>query len=109
MELIVGLNASYVLSESVRDYLTDCGITHLAHAHNLEGDIHSPNYWYSASDLHLAGDWSEKWTVFVKHLTHGGIKIMNSEESLLWMSLLWMHNQKNGMGTAKRAYDLHHI
>ena len=35
---IAGLNSSYLLSEDLRDYLVDYGISNLAEAHNLEGD-----------------------------------------------------------------------
>ena len=34
---IAGLNSQYILSEELREYLTDLGITYLAHALNLDG------------------------------------------------------------------------
>ena len=98
---IPGLNAPFLLSDGLRDYLTDYGITHLTHAQNLDGEAQGPNYWYTAEDLHLAGEWVEKWSDFVQGLSHGGIKIHNTEDTLLWLQ-----NPKNGMVTANSAYEL---
>ena len=38
---------------------------------------------------------------FFKGLSHGGIKIGNFEDSLLWM-----YDKKSGMVTARKAYEL---
>ena len=38
---------------------------------------------------------------FVKGLTHGGIKIGNNEDSLLWM-----FDKKSGVVSARKAYEL---
>ena len=98
MDPIVGLDTSYILSESLRDYLTNYGITYLAKAQNLEGDTCGLNYWYSASDLHLGAEWVEQWTDFIKYLTHGGIKIRNAEDSFLWMynkKMLWLLQEEH--------------
>ena len=56
--------------------------------------------WYTASDLYLGGDWAEQWSTYVKGLTHGGIRIGISEDTLLWM-----YDKQLGMVTTKRAYD----
>ena len=45
--------------------------------------------------------WADLWTSFFKGLSHGGIKIRNFEDSLLWM-----YDKKSGMVTAKKAYEL---
>ena len=49
----------------------------------------------------MGGHWADLWTTFVKGLSHGGIKLRNSENSLLWM-----YDKKSGLVLAKRAYDL---
>ena len=53
---IASLNTQYLLSEDLRDYLTDLGITKLAQAQNLDTCGHDCNRWYIASDLYLGGD-----------------------------------------------------
>ena len=49
----------------------------------------------------MGGEWVEQWSAYVKGLSHGGIRIGNSEETLLWM-----FDKKLGKVTIKRAYDL---
>ena len=98
---IAGLNAQYLLFEDLRDYLADLGITKLAQAQNLEVYGHEFNCWYTASYLNLGDDWVLQWSTYVKFLSHGGIRIGNSEDTLLWM-----FEKKLGKVTAKMAYDL---
>ena len=94
-------NLWYILSEELKDYLTDMGISYLAQAQNLDvGGTDKPN-WYTATDLLLGGDWAAQWSSYVKGLTHGGIRIGNDEDKLLWM-----YDEQRGMVTAKKAYDL---
>ena len=81
-----------MLSEGLREYLCDFGITQLSQARNLDFGSNNQDYWYSTADLNLGGIWKEQWTEFVKGLTHGGIKIGPIDDTLLWM-----HNKKNGM------------
>ena len=57
--------------------------------------------WYSATDLILGGDWAAQWCSYVKGLTHGGIRIGNAADKLLWM-----FDEQQGSVTAKKAYDL---
>ena len=83
MDPIVGLNSQYLLSEELRDYLNDLGISNLARAQNLNVCGHDGYYWYTASDLYLGGEWAEQWSTYVKGLTHGGIRIGTSEDTLL--------------------------
>ena len=66
---IAGLNSQYILSKELRHYLTDLGITHLAHALNLEGCRLDGTVWYSASDLLLGGIWADQWTSWVNPRT----------------------------------------
>ena len=51
-------NSLYFLSEELRDYLTDLGITYLAQAQNWDVCATDGPNWYSASDLLLGGDWA---------------------------------------------------
>ena len=65
---IAGLNSQYLLSEELRDYLNDLGISNLAQAQNLDDCGHDGFNWYTASDLYLGGDWAEQWSTYVKGL-----------------------------------------
>ena len=98
---IAGHNSQYILSEELREYLTDLGITYLAQAHNLDGCGLGGTHWYSASDLLLGGEWASQWTSYVNGLSHGGIRIGLSEDRLLWM-----FDEQRGKVTAKKAYEL---
>ena len=77
------------------------GITYLAQAQNLDVcGTEGPN-WYYATDMLLGGDWAVQWSSYVMGLTHGGIRIVNVEDKLLWM-----YDEQMGMVTAKKAYEL---
>ena len=95
---IAGLDSSYLLPANLRDYLTDFGISNLAQDLNLEGYSKGFNCWYSSTDLNLGGVWDELWSSFTKGLSHGGIKIGNHEDSLLWM-----FDKTSGMVSAKKT------
>ena len=85
VEPIAGPNSLHLLSKELRDYLNGLGISFLAQAQNLDVcDSEGPK-WYSATDLLLGGDWAAQWCSYVKGLTHGGIRIGNAEDKLLWM------------------------
>ena len=58
------------------------------------------NCRYSTSDLDRGVIWDDLWMSFFKGLSHGGIKIRNSEDSLLWM-----YDKKLGMVTIKKSYE----
>ena len=55
----------------------------------------------SAHDLDLGGEWVDRWTSFVKGLSHGGIKISEVEDSLLRL-----YDKVSGKVSTKKAYDL---
>ena len=80
---IAGHNLQYILSEELREYLTDLGITYLAQAHNQDGCGLDGTGWYSTSDLLLGGEWATQWSSYVKGLSHGGIRIGHTEDRLL--------------------------
>ena len=94
-------NSHYLLSEELRDYLYDLGISNLAQAQNLGVCGPDGSNWYTAYDLYLGGDWADQWCSYVKGLTHGGIRIGTAEDKLLWM-----YDNQLGVVTAKKAYDL---
>ena len=50
---------------------------------------------------YLGGDWVVQWCLYVKGLTHGGIRIGTAEDKLLWM-----YDNQLGVVTAKKSYDL---
>ena len=58
MDPIARVNASYLLSDGLREYLC---ITHLAQAQNLEYGTDGHEYWYTAADLNLGGIWEDQW------------------------------------------------
>ena len=97
---IAGHNSLYFLSEELREYLTDLGITYLTQAQNLEVCGTDAPDWYSASYLLLGGDWAAQWSSYVKGLTHGGIRIGHTEEKMLWM-----FDEQMRKVIAKKAYD----
>ena len=101
IDLIVGLNYSFILSKDLRSYLVDYGICILNNAQNEEGGRDSRSYWLSAEDLELEGIWKEEWTGYINGLSQGGIRLKETQDTLLWM-----HNTKNGEVTARLAYDL---
>ena len=98
---IAGQNSLHTLSEELRVYLHDLGISFLSQAQKL--DVCGPDgpTWYSATDLLLGGEWATQWIFYVKGLTHGGIRLGNAEDKLLWM-----YDEQQGSVTAKKAYDL---
>ena len=49
-------NSQYLLSEDLRDYLFDLGISNLAQAQNLDVCGFDGSNWYTAFDLYLGGD-----------------------------------------------------
>ena len=59
VESIAGHNLQYLLSEELRGYLYDLGISNLAQAQNLDVCGLDGSNWYTASDLYLGGDWAD--------------------------------------------------
>ena len=54
---IDGLNSSFTLSDDLKEYLGDYGITFLHQARNLGVVSNSQSYWLTTYDLDLGGDW----------------------------------------------------
>ena len=57
--------------------------------------------WYSATDLLLGGERAAQWSSYIKGLTHGGIRLGNVEDKIIWM-----YDEQKGSVAAKKAYDL---
>ena len=98
---ISGLNSSFDLLVDLRDYLADYGIYTPSHVHNTGVASIDQSYWLSMDDLDLDGDWKSEWTCFIKGLLHGGIRLSENKNTLIWM-----HNKENGKVTTMLAYDL---
>ena len=77
------------------DHISGAGLEH-------DGFSHGYNGWYLAAYLDLGGNWDDLWTTFVKGLSHGGIKLRNSEDTLLWM-----YDKKSGPVLAKKSIWTH--
>ena len=52
---ILGMSTGFILPKDLRIYLEDYGIISLAQARNHS--IDAMNYWLSATDLDLGGEW----------------------------------------------------
>ena len=49
----------------------------------------------------MGGRWKKKWGLFLKGLVHGGIRLSDKMENILWM-----HNTENRDVTINMAYEL---
>ena len=60
-------------------------ITSLADAHYNGSNYISQEYWLSAEELELEGDWKVKWNNYIGVLTQGFIRLSEKRESLVWI------------------------
>ena len=95
---MIGISSSFLLLEGLRSYLEDLDIKTLAQAHNTLPD--SQQYWYSAEDLYLDGEWNEAWNTYTRNIVLNGIHLMTKFDSLVWE-----FNKKEGTISADKAYD----
>ena len=95
---ISGMGSCYVLPLDLRIYLEDYGITTLAQARNCTKE--ASNYWLTAVDLDLSGNWHSLWDDYVSGLEQGRIRLKPSPDHFLW-------NFRNYTGsiTAAMVYD----
>ena len=100
LDPIAGVSSDYTLPEDLRLYLEDYGIVTLSDALNRGVACTSSDYWISADDLELAGQWEDAWSNYIKGLMHGGIHISNNSDTLVWM-----YNKTSGMIKANLMYD----
>ena len=70
---IAGSSSVYILPEDLRLYLEDYDISSLADAHIIGTNYITQQYWLSAEELELEGDWKVKWNNYIGGLTHGCI------------------------------------
>ena len=98
---IVGLNTNCILSPELLSYLNDYGVNTLNQARNTGEGIVSYYYWFPTTDLELEGTWKEEWSHFICGLSHGGIRLLDQKDKLLWM-----YNTENGEVSTKLAYDV---
>ena len=61
----------------------------------------SYSYWLSLDDLFLGGSWKAEWESYISGMPHGGIKLTNENDSILWS-----HNTVNGEDSACLTYGL---
>ena len=66
LDPIVGISDIHFFSTDLRAYLCDYGITTLQHARNTL--IDAQDYWLSADDLELGGDWKIVWNSYISSL-----------------------------------------
>ena len=95
---IIGLGSSFLLPHDLQDYLEDYGICSLEHAQNQTP--HAQNYWFSADDLELQGEWRILWDNYIRGLEFGRIRLSDNCDSLLWT-----HNYYVGLVTIAMGYD----
>ena len=62
--------------------------------------IFKGGYWLNAIDLGLSGQWADKWDSYNEVLKIVGIKLSNEKDTLVLSE-----NKKNGVLTAKLAYE----
>ena len=98
LDPIVGQGSSFLLPLDLREYLEDYGISTLDQARNLT--TFAQNYWFSAADLDLDGDWKTLWENYIVGLEYGRIRISKNFDSLLWS-----HYQYVGVLTAAQGYE----
>ena len=63
------------------------------------------NYWFTAEDLDLGGEWGLLWNKFISGLEYGRIKLTYQKDSLIWT-----YNRHVGDISTALGYDLivHH-
>ena len=98
LDPFVGLGSSFAFPEELRSYLVDLDICTLAHARNFCSI--EPQYWYSATDLDLAGTYSLIWDDYIRELSASGIRLTDSPDKLAWT-----FNKSSIDISAKEAYN----
>ena len=79
---IVGAQSPHLLPTGLRDFLEDLGITTLSQARNILPGLHQ--YWYTAEDLCIAGEWKIAWDNYTRGLEYGRIRLNSQSNSLVW-------------------------
>ena len=66
VDLVVGMGNSFILPGDLRAYLEDYGICTLAQARNTTS--FAADYWFTANELDLCGDWKYLWEIYIRGL-----------------------------------------
>ena len=82
---ILGLNSSFLLFEDLRLFLEDVGLHTLRDAFFVNQAAPRLSYCLSSDGLNLGGRWKKEWDEYISSLTHGGITLKDSFDSLRWM------------------------
>ena len=98
---IAGVSSDYTLLEDLRLYLEDYGIHTLSDVLNRRVSTSSTDYWLSADALELGGLCKEAWSNYIKGLQHGGIRISNTPDTLVWI-----FNKSIGTVKSNLMYEL---
>ena len=98
---IVGLNSSILLSEDLWLFLEDVHLHTLKNAFFENQADPRLSCWITLEALNLGGRWKVEWDEYIDGLSHGGISLYDSFDSLCWM-----HNRKTGVVLVALSYDL---
>ena len=95
---MIGSANNFHFLEGLRTYLEDLNIITLALVHNTLPD--ACQYWYTADELLLDGEWKDIWNRFIRCLVRNGIRLSNDPDYLLWE-----FNKKDGKLSVAKAYE----
>ena len=97
---IMGMEDSYKFSVGLLDELHEKEIYYLHQIKDNSLNLLGGTCWKYANSLNLNSQFKEEWINFIKSLRLCGIALVNRQDSLLWS---W--NTKNGILSAKLAYE----
>ena len=81
IDLIIRMQSSHILPMGLRYFLEDLGITTILQAHNIPPGLHQ--YWYTAEDLCVAGEWKNTWDNYTRGIEYGRIRLNSQLDSLV--------------------------
>ena len=92
---IVGMDRSFILSDELRLYLEDYGISTLDQAIN-----DSTGVWFTTEELDLCDVWRCQWDIYIRGLRYNRINLRGESDTLLWS-----YGTYAGPITAACSYD----
>lgn len=72
------------LSEELRTYLIEQGITHVCHIVDNAHSTLLQQTWKSGLHLNIPSCWQQEWRYFTKALTEAHIRITEGDDELIW-------------------------
>jgi hypothetical protein len=96
--MIIGLEASSLLSPSLCDHLNSLNILTLSDV-RLNGALALPDRWMGCSDLVLVGSWAAEWTCYIAAIRGAGISLSTEPDTLIWAG-----GDASGTLTVKNLY-----